>query len=38
MTTANPARLIRQAFQQGLCAKREQQGLTRGPRFFVYFC
>jgi hypothetical protein len=38
MTAADPARLIRQAFQQGLRAKREQQGLTRRPRLFIYFC
>jgi hypothetical protein len=38
MTTPNSACLVRQAFQQGLRAKREQQGLTCGPRFFIYFC
>jgi hypothetical protein len=38
MTTADPACLIRQAFQQSLRAKREQQWLTRSPRFFLNFC
>ena len=38
MTTADPTRLIGQAFQQSLRAKREQQWLTRSPRFFLNFC